>query len=58
MKLPVLSNFNQFPCLFPSLKPVYVKDDFFDTLSCNTLDRNSHGGRMRFSEQLKLDTEV
>ncbi|KAL9226564.1 hypothetical protein vseg_002361 [Gypsophila vaccaria] len=36
-------------------KPVYKKDDFFDTLSCNALDRN---GRTRFSEQMKLDTET
>ncbi|KAK9683251.1 hypothetical protein RND81_10G126500 [Saponaria officinalis] len=36
-------------------KPVYNKDDFFDTLSCNALDRN---GRTRFSEQMKHDTET
>ncbi|KAG6517294.1 hypothetical protein ZIOFF_020679 [Zingiber officinale] len=39
-------------------KPVYVKDDFFDTLSCTTLDRGTRGGRTRFSEQLKIDTET
>ncbi|KAJ6826181.1 protein decapping 5-like [Iris pallida] len=40
-------------------KPVYVKDDFFDTISCNTLDRGGrNGGRTRFSEQLKIDTEL
>ncbi|XP_072999304.1 protein decapping 5-like [Typha latifolia] len=39
-------------------KPVYVKDDFFDTLSCTTLDRGTRHGRARFSEQLKLDTET
>ncbi|KAK9091130.1 hypothetical protein Sjap_024307 [Stephania japonica] len=39
-------------------KPVYVKDDFFDTLSCNALDRESKHGRMKFSEQMKIDTET
>lgn len=39
-------------------KPVYKKDDFFDTLSCNSLDRDSRNGRPRFSEQMRLDTET
>ncbi|KAI7738820.1 hypothetical protein M8C21_029272 [Ambrosia artemisiifolia] len=39
------------------VKPVYSKDDFFDTLSCNTND-NQNNGRTRFSEQMKLDTET
>lgn len=39
-------------------KPVYKKDDFFDTLSCNSLDRESRNGRTRFSEQMRLDTET
>ncbi|KAL9231344.1 hypothetical protein vseg_006583 [Gypsophila vaccaria] len=39
-------------------KPVYKKDDFFDTLSCNALDRESRNGRTRFSEQMRLDTET
>lgn len=37
---------------------VYNKDDFFDTLSCNTGDHDSQNGRTRFSEQLKIDAEV
>ncbi|XP_015880566.3 protein decapping 5 [Ziziphus jujuba] len=39
-------------------KPVYVKDDFFDSLSCDALDAGSHNGRTRFSDQLKKDTET
>lgn len=39
-------------------KSVYKKDDFFDTLSCNALDRESRNGRPRFSEQMRLDTET
>ncbi|KAF3443920.1 hypothetical protein FNV43_RR13610 [Rhamnella rubrinervis] len=39
-------------------KPVYVKDDFFDSLSCDALDHGSQNGRTRFSEQLKKDTET
>jgi hypothetical protein len=40
------------------LQPVYNKDDFFDTISCNARDLESQNGRTRFSEQMKLDTEV
>lgn len=39
-------------------QPVYSKDDFFDSLSCDALDHESRNGRPRFSEQLKIDTEV
>ncbi|KAK4784993.1 hypothetical protein SAY86_001682 [Trapa natans] len=40
------------------LKPVYNKDDFFDSLSCDALNSESRNGRTRFSEQLKIDTET
>ncbi|KAK4763746.1 hypothetical protein SAY87_013184 [Trapa incisa] len=40
------------------MKHVYNKDDFFDSLSCDALDRESRNGRTRFSDQLKIDTET
>jgi len=42
----------------PEAKPVYVKDDFFDSLSCNTIDNGGKSGRIKFSEQRKIDTET
>ncbi len=38
---------------------LYVKDDFFDSISCDASERE--GGRTertKFSEQRKIDTEV
>ncbi|KAL9230118.1 hypothetical protein vseg_005508 [Gypsophila vaccaria] len=42
----------------PDKKPIYKKDDFFDTLSNNALDRESGYGRTRFSERLRVDTQT
>ncbi|GJN06039.1 hypothetical protein PR202_ga23724 [Eleusine coracana subsp. coracana] len=39
-------------------KPVYVKDDFFDSLSSGTFGRGGPNGRGRFSERRRVDTET
>ncbi|KAK4479868.1 hypothetical protein RD792_015411 [Penstemon davidsonii] len=40
------------------IKTVYNKDDFFDSLSCNSMGNDPNYGRPRYSEQMKLDTET
>ncbi|CAI8604090.1 unnamed protein product [Vicia faba] len=40
------------------VKPVYNKDDFFDSLSCNSLNNDPQNGRIRYSDQIKMDTET
>ncbi|EXC31028.1 hypothetical protein L484_021330 [Morus notabilis] len=39
-------------------KPAYNKDDFFDSISCNSQTRGARNGQHRFSERIKLDTET
>lgn len=39
-------------------RSVYVKDDFFDLLSCDALNQGSKSERTKFSEQRKIDTET
>ncbi|THG16037.1 hypothetical protein TEA_028936 [Camellia sinensis var. sinensis] len=39
-------------------KPAYSKDEFFDTISCNSLARGARNGQNRFSERMKQDTET
>lgn len=50
--VPMYDCFSWFP------QTVYNKDDFFDSLSCNALDHDPQNGRIRYSEQIKIDTEV
>ncbi|EEF36390.1 protein decapping 5 [Ricinus communis] len=39
-------------------KPVYVKDDFFDSLSCGSLGGGSRNGSTGFSGQIRKNTET
>ncbi|ONI05578.1 hypothetical protein PRUPE_5G013500 [Prunus persica] len=43
--------------LIPNTKPAYNKDEFFDTISCNSLNRGGRNGH-RFSERMRQDTET
>ncbi|XP_022981670.1 protein decapping 5-like isoform X1 [Cucurbita maxima] len=42
----------------PRAKPAYNKDEFFDTISCNSLERGSRNGHSRFSMPMKFDSET
>ncbi|KAG5069553.1 hypothetical protein JHK85_001930 [Glycine max] len=44
--------------VIPNPKTAYKKDDFFDTISCNSLTHGSRNGQNRFSERMKQDTET
>lgn len=44
-------------CFF-SVQPAYKKDEFFDTISCNSLARGPRNDQNRFSGRMKHDTEV
>ncbi|KAF4403226.1 hypothetical protein G4B88_027997 [Cannabis sativa] len=48
------------PALITNPKPGYKKDDFFDTISCNSLNhgRGTINGQSRFFERMKQDTET
>lgn len=39
-------------------KPAYNKDDFFDTISCNSLGRGARDGQNRLSDRVRLDSET
>ncbi|XP_050377303.1 decapping 5-like protein [Argentina anserina] len=40
-----------------STKPAYNKDEFFDTISCHSVNRGARNGH-RFSERMKTDSET
>lgn len=40
------------------MQPAYNKDEFFDTISCNSHARGTRNGQNRFSARMKMDTEV
>ncbi|KAI5678694.1 hypothetical protein M9H77_09644 [Catharanthus roseus] len=40
------------------VKPIYDKDNFFDSISSNAADNDQTNGRTRFSEQMKIDAET
>ncbi|KAL5751385.1 hypothetical protein ACOSP7_025988 [Xanthoceras sorbifolium] len=44
--------------LAKDLKPIYAKDDFFDSLSCYSPKHEPRQGRFKLSEQMKLDAET
>ncbi|XP_027361959.1 decapping 5-like protein [Abrus precatorius] len=44
--------------MMPDPKYAYKKDDFFDTISCNSMTRGLRNGQNRLSERMKLDTET
>ncbi|XP_015896919.3 protein decapping 5 [Ziziphus jujuba] len=44
--------------LVANQKPAYNKDEFFDTISCNSLNRGQRNVQNLFSERMKLDTET
>ncbi|GLU05234.1 hypothetical protein SLE2022_223450 [Rubroshorea leprosula] len=39
-------------------KPAYKKDDFFDSISCNSLSHGGWNGQNHFTERMKQDTET
>ncbi|KAJ1380920.1 TFG box [Sesbania bispinosa] len=44
--------------MIPNPKTAYKKDDFFDTISCNSMTRGSRNGQNRLSERMKVDSET
>ncbi|KAL5550093.1 hypothetical protein UlMin_000269 [Ulmus minor] len=39
-------------------QPAYNKDEFFDTISCNSLNHGARSGQIRFPERVKLNSET